>query len=79
MDAQKYIEMIHDKYFFDYKKMEHKYSKALVKEMIQLLYAGDAKELPLTDTGSKPLTDSHITDRQSGDITGLHHHIIIAI
>ncbi|MBQ2451772.1 MAG: Fic family protein [Lachnospiraceae bacterium] len=55
MDAQKYIEMIHDKYFFDYKKMEHKYSKALVKEMIQLLYAGDAKELPLTDTGSKPL------------------------
>ena len=32
--AQKYIEMIHDKYFFDYKKMEYKYSKALVKEMM---------------------------------------------
>ena len=55
MDAQKYIEMIHDKSFFDYKKMEYKYSKSLVSEMLQLLYSGDAKELPLTDAENQPL------------------------
>ena len=49
MDAQKYIEMIRDKHFFDYKKMEYKYSKDMMTEMLQLLYTFDAKELPLKD------------------------------
>lgn len=55
MDAQKYIEMICDKHFFDLKKMEYKYSKENVSEMLKFLYANDAKQLPLTDTGNQPL------------------------
>ena len=55
MDAQKYIEMIHDKHFFDYKKMEYKYSKSMMAEMLQLLYMSDAKELPLKDIKNQPL------------------------
>ena len=37
MDAQMYIAMIHDRHFFDYKKMEYKYSSGMVAEMLQLL------------------------------------------
>ena len=55
MDAQTYITMLHDKHFFDYKKMTYKYSKSLVDEMLQLLYADGAKELPLTDVQDRPL------------------------
>jgi len=55
MDAQKYIEMIRDKHFFDYKKMEYKYSKDMMVEMLQLLYTFDAKELPLKDKKNQPL------------------------
>ncbi len=55
MDAKKYIEMIQDKHFFDLKKMEYKYSKPFVDEMLQLLYANDVVELPLTDTDYQSL------------------------
>ncbi len=55
MDAQRYIEMLGDKHFFDLKKMEYKYSKADVSEMLKLLYANDGKQLPLTDIGNQPL------------------------
>ena len=41
MDAQKYIEMLRDKHFIDLKKMEYKYSKEDVSEMLKLLYAND--------------------------------------
>ena len=55
MDAQKYIEMLRDKHFIDLKKMEYKYSKEDVSEMLKLLYANDGNQLPLTDTGNQPL------------------------
>ena len=55
MDAQKYIEMLRDKHFIDLKKMEYKYSKEDVSEMLKLLYANDGNQLPLTDTGNRPL------------------------
>ncbi len=55
MDAQRYIEMLSDKHFIDLKKMEYKYSKEDVSEMLKLLYANDGKQLPLTDTGNQPL------------------------
>ena len=55
MDAQNYIEMLRDKHFIDLKKMEYKYSKEDVSEMLKLLYANDGNQLPLTDTGNQPL------------------------
>ena len=55
MDAQKYIEMLGYKHFFDLKKMEYKYSKEDVSEMLTLLYASDGKQLLLTDVSNRPL------------------------
>ena len=37
MEAKKYLEMIHDHHFFDLKKMEYKYSKEDVQEMIGVM------------------------------------------
>ena len=64
MDAQKYIEMLGDKHFFDLKKMEYKYSKEDVSEMLTLLYANDGKQLSLTDVGNQQLLyiNSMVTD-----------------
>ena len=64
MDAQKYIEMLGDKHFFDLKKMEYKYSKEDVSEMLSLLYANDGKQLSLTDVGNQQLLyiNSMVTD-----------------
>lgn len=64
MDAQKYIEMLGDKHFFDLKKMEYKYSKEDVSEMLTLLYANDGKQLSLTDIGNQQLLyiNSMVTD-----------------
>ena len=55
MDAQTYVAMIRDKHFFDLRKMEYKYSKELVAEMLQLLYQGDGKKLPLVDAEHRKL------------------------
>ena len=49
MDAIKYIEMLHDKHFFDLKKMEYKYSKEAVEEMLGLLKLSAYKQIPLKD------------------------------
>lgn len=49
MDAQQYIVMLQDKHFFDLKKMEYKYSKTAVGEMLNLLELQAVKELPLSD------------------------------
>ena len=64
MDAQKYIEMLGDKHFFDLKKMEYKYSKEDVSEMLSLLYANDGKQLSLTDISNQQLLyiNSMVTD-----------------
>ena len=64
MDAQKYIEMLGDKHFFDLKKMEYKYSKEDVSEMLTLLYANDGKQLSLTDISNQQLLyiNSMVTD-----------------
>ena len=64
MDAQKYIEMLGDRHFFDLKKMEYKYSKEDVSEMLSLLYANDGKQLSLTDVGNQQLLyiNSMVTD-----------------
>ena len=64
MDAQKYIEMLGDKHFFDLKKMEYKYSKEDVSEMLSLLYANDGKQLSLTDVSDQQLLyiNSMVTD-----------------
>ena len=64
MDAQEYIEMLGDKHFFDLKKMEYKYSKEDVSEMLSLLYANDGKQLSLTDISNQQLLyiNSMVTD-----------------
>ena len=49
MDAQQYIVMLQDKHFFDLKKMEYKYSKTAVGEMLNFLELQAVKELPLSD------------------------------
>ena len=64
MDAQKYIEMLGDRHFFDLKKIEYKYSKEDVSEMLTLLYANDGKQLSLTDISNQQLLyiNSMVTD-----------------
>lgn len=86
MDAQTYIAMLHDKYFFDLKKMEYKYSKDLVSEMLQLLYSGDAKQLPITDALGQPLLYVHskINDTATAmkslmSYTGMEHYSMTSI
>lgn len=53
MEAKKYLEMIHDHHFFDLKKMEYKYSKEDVQEMIGVMKEMVFKELPLSDFAGK--------------------------
>jgi len=64
MEAEKYIEMLNDKHFFDLIKMSHKYSKQYVSEMLRLLSCGAFKEMPLKDKDEKHLVyiDSKIKD-----------------
>lgn len=49
MDATKYISMLQDKHFSDLKKMEYKYSKEDVQEMLGILKLSAFKTIPLHD------------------------------
>lgn len=49
MDTKLYIQMIKDQHFNNLKKMEHKYTKQQVQDMLQALKEISYKEIPLKD------------------------------
>lgn len=49
MEAEQYITMLQDKHFLNLKKMEYKYGKESVQEMLDLLEIQAANNLPLSD------------------------------
>jgi len=55
MEAGKFAEMLSDKHITDLKKMEHKYSPALVSEFVLLLKKNLFRTLPIFDFEGKPL------------------------
>lgn len=55
MDAALFIQMLHDKHFFDLARLRYKYSAAAVDEMLSLLGRTMYVPLPLLDSGGQPL------------------------
>lgn len=55
MDAALFVQLLHDKHFFDLSRLRHKYSDAVVREMLSLLDSTMAAPLPLLDFNGRPL------------------------
>lgn len=55
MDAALFVQLLHDKHFFDLSRLRHKYSDAVVREMLSLLDSTMSAPLPLLDFNGRPL------------------------
>lgn len=55
MDAAVYVKMLHDVDFLNLRKMQYKYSKQQVSEMVMLLRQTEFKALPIQDFSGTPI------------------------
>ena len=55
MDAVYFLKMIEDKSFTDLKKMQYKYSKESVAEMLELLKENRYRLFPMRDFSGRPI------------------------
>lgn len=54
MDTKELLQMMHDKNFFDLKKMQYKYSSKAVSDLLDVLRAISYRDLPVSDFNGKP-------------------------